>query len=172
MSKRFQGVTSTHHANSTSDFAHHTFQLQTNKTGMYSLSLDTWYHRLYPAGALKGLSLIKVSINDTSKDEMVAKTYYYDQWASRSVDLELKEDVLYLVDVTIDWHQKADQNSTASVHRDFSIVAQGPAQVAVEELQVETSSALQNISLSKRVDNWLQNVLKDAGSESGVKVDH
>jgi hypothetical protein len=114
-------VTSTAHANSTSDNAQHTFNLTASANGTYVLSMDTWYHRFYSNGSISGLSLINITVND-AKNNLTGKAFYLDQWGSHSIDLKLVENMTYTVNVMIIWH-KAMNSTNTTVSKDFSLVA-------------------------------------------------
>lgn len=123
---QFNNVTTTKVIQSVANLAQHTFTLAANATGEYVISLDTWFHGLYPTGALNSLNTIGLTV---SKNGTVLRNItYVDQWASRSIEVDLQAGVSYDVQVSVNFG-KVNNTNTTTVHHDFAITAQGPGSI-------------------------------------------
>jgi len=59
---------------------------------------------MYKLGCLSGLSLIRFIVTDVNLKQDLGKVFYFDQWGTRSLALNLKANKVYKVSVEINWH--------------------------------------------------------------------
>jgi len=69
-------------------------------------------------------------VNITFNGSQVANASYIDQWATRSLDLQLQANVPYLVSVMINWNQAKLPNETY-VYKEFGITVQGSGKATI-----------------------------------------
>ena len=79
---------------------------------------------MYPNGCLSGLSLVKLFVTDAKAGKIIDRIYYFDQWGTRSLQLNLTQGKLYTATVQIDWHFSVKKDEVA--YRDFSFEILGP----------------------------------------------
>ena len=87
---------------------------------------------MYPNGCLSGLYLFKLFVTDVKSVQIIDRIYYFDQWGTRSLQLNLTQGKLYTVTAQIDWHFGVKKDEVA--YRDFNFEILGPNQVQISEL--------------------------------------
>jgi len=74
--KQNNNVTQTKVIQSVANLAQHSFAFQANVTGDYYITVDTWYHGLYPNGSLNNLNEIDILVSKNGNQ--IANISYVD----------------------------------------------------------------------------------------------
>lgn len=118
----------------------HTFYLTPMETGVHYVSLDTWYHRMYRRGCVKGLTIFQVDLYDSINNILLESLDYFDQSGTKSIWYEMKARMEYKLVVKIDWHEAA--TSLANVRQDFTLMVQGPGLTLIKDMAAEKIGSL------------------------------
>ena len=84
---------------------------------------------MYPLGCLSGLALIKMTVTDALNSTQMSQISYFNQWGTRSVELNFTAGRTYQVNVNINWPMLLKIGQTPNWEFNLEIIGPGTAKI-------------------------------------------